>query len=65
MKIWNMADKSDMTAMTIQAHDKSINTACFLDNKGQVFATGGDDCKIIVWSVSVKGGKIVRYIAEE
>ncbi|XP_033757244.1 LOW QUALITY PROTEIN: telomerase protein component 1-like [Pecten maximus] len=61
LKMWHKSSDSSTPncAMSLQAHKKSVNAACFL--APNIFVTGGDDGQIIVWNIykKTRSGQIV------
>ncbi|XP_021378535.1 telomerase protein component 1-like [Mizuhopecten yessoensis] len=54
LKIWYKPTEvgRPICAMSLQAHKKSVNAACFL--APNAFVTGGDDGQIIIWNIYKK-----------
>lgn len=54
LKVWHKVGDSSTPkcASSFQAHNKSVNVACFL--APNIFVTGGDDGQIILWNIYKK-----------
>lgn len=51
----------DISAAVLQAHEKSVSAACFVNKGSTRFVTASDDMTIAVWDIMHrKDGLIVR-----
>ena len=51
----------EVSAAGLQAHEKSVNAACFVNKGSTRFVTASDDMTMVVWDIMhKKDGLIVR-----
>ena len=58
---WPSGNMYDISAAVLQAHEKSVSAACFVNKGSTRFVTASDDMTIAVWDIMHrKDGLIVR-----